>query len=288
MSAMRVLVLGAGGMLGAAVVPALAQAGFAVTAAARRPLPAPPGGAVLDSGDLRDAAGLHRLIDAAAPDAVVNCAGLVKQRAEAGDPLAAIETNALLPHRLAALCAARGARLLHIGTDCVFSGEPDGRRGPQGYRENDPPDPQDLYGRSKLLGEVAGPGCLTLRMSLIGREPAGSRLGLVEWFLGADGPLRGFSRALFTGLTTPVAARLIAQVLRDHAALDGLWHVAAAPISKLDLLCAMRDRARPGVPIEACDTPVIDRRLDGGAFAARTGWAAPGWDSMLDEMLGRP
>ena len=285
---MRVLVLGAGGMLGSAVVPALAAQGFQVAAAARRPVAVPLGAAFLPCGDLRDAGALRRVVDDAAPDAVVNCAGLVKQRPEAEDAIAAIETNALLPHRLGALCAARGARLLHIGTDCVFSGAPGGSRGAAGYREGDPPDPPDVYGRSKLLGEVTGAGCLTLRMSLIGREAGGARFGLVEWFLGAEGPLRGFSRALFTGLTTPVAARLIARVLRDHADLHGLWHVAADPISKLGLLCAMRDRARPGLAILATDTPVIDRRLDGSAFAAATGWAAPGWDTMLDELLGRP
>lgn len=284
---MRVLVLGAGGMLGSAVVPALAAAGFAVTAAARRPVPMPAGAGFLPCGDLRDAEVVRRLVDAVAPDALVNCAGLIKQRAEAEDTIAAIETNALLPHRLAALCTARGVRLLHIGTDCVFSGGPGGQRGEAGYREADPPDPQDLYGRSKLLGEVTGAGCLTLRMSLIGREPAGSHLGLVEWFLAAEGPVRGFSRALFTGLTTHVAARLIAHVLREHPDLQGLWHVAAAPISKLDLLLALRDRARPGLPVTASDTPAIDRRLDGSAFAARTGWSAPGWNAMLDEMLER-
>ncbi len=284
---MRVLVLGAGGMLGSAVVPVLAAAGFAVTAAARRPVPMPGGAGFLPCGDLRDADAVRRVIEAAVPDTLVNCAGLIKQRAEAEDTIAAIETNALLPHRLAALCTARGVRLLHVGTDCVFSGRPDGQRGAAGYRETDPPDPQDLYGRSKLLGEVTGAGCLTLRMSLIGREPAGSRLGLVEWFLGAEGPVRGFSRALFTGLTTPVAARLIARTLREHPDLQGLWHVAAAPISKLDLLLALRDRARPGLPVTASDTPAIDRRLDGGAFAARTGWSAPGWNAMLDEMFGR-
>jgi dTDP-4-dehydrorhamnose reductase len=123
-------------------------------------------------------------------------------------------------------------------------------------------------------------------MSLIGREPAGSRLGLVEWFLGAEGTVRGFSRAVFTGLTTPVAARLIAALLRDHPDLQGLWHVAAAPVTKYDLLLGLRDRTRPGLPIQASDTPVVDRRLDGGAFARRTGWVAPGWDSMLDEILG--
>ena len=132
------------------------------------------------------------------------------------------------------------------------------------------------------------PGCLTLRMSLIGREPSGSRSGLVEWFLAAAEPVRGYAAALFTGVTTPVAARLIAVVLRQQPMLDGVWHAAAAPISKLDLLRALAERARPGLAIEAVAEPVIDRRLDGTAMAERLGWTAPPWRAMLDEMLGPP
>lgn len=287
MSPRRVLVLGAGGMLGTAMVAELAGQHITTIAAARRALTALPEGALAAPAvDLRDAAALARLCEAAAPDAIVNCAGLIKQRPDAADPIASIEVNALLPHRLAALCAARGMRLIHISTDCVFSGAPDGHRGPDGYREGDPPDPADLYGRSKLLGETTAPGCLTLRMSLIGREAAPSRYGLVEWFLAAPSPVQGYQRALFSGLTTPVAARLIARLLCDAPALHGLWHAAAQPISKLDLLRAMRDRARPEIDVEPVPGPAIDRRLDGAALRAATGWSAPGWDAMLDGILG--
>lgn len=279
------LVLGSSGMLGSAVVPELATQGFAVTACARRPLGIPADVTFLPCGDLRETESIEKALDGAMPNAVVNCAGLVKQRASAQDAIASIEMNALLPHRLASMCAARGVRLVQIGTDCVFSGDPDGRRGALGYREGDPNDPVDVYGRSKLLGEVAGPGCVTLRMSLIGRETNGSRQGLLEWFLGAQGPVVGFSHAVFTGVTTRVAARLIATVLRDHAELSGIWHASAAPISKLDLLRCLRDRMRPRLKIEISAKPVIDRRLDGSAFTARTGWIAPGWGDMLDEII---
>ena len=286
-SATRVLVLGGSGMLGQVVVRQLIDDGFAVTAATRGVIYAPAEGAAWLAGDdLRDPAATEQLFAKAAPDVVVNCAGLVKQRLEAADPVATIAMNASLPHRLAALCSAAGARLIHIGTDCVFSGAPQGQRGPAGYREADPADPGDLYGRSKLLGEAAGPGSLTLRMSLIGREPHGLRLGLVEWFLAAKPPVQGYSQALFTGLTCPVAARLISLVIREHPDLDGLWHAAADPISKLDLLYALRDRARPNLLIDAAPGPPIDRRLDGTALFQRIGWRAPDWPTMLDELLG--
>src|SRR6185503_15884533 len=98
------------------------------------------------------------------PDAVVNAAGVVKQRGEAAEAIPSIEINALFPHRLAVACGELGAYLIHYSTDCVFSG----RTG--NYSESDMPDPVDLYGRSKLLGEVSGPGCLTLRTSMIGLQ----------------------------------------------------------------------------------------------------------------------
>ena len=108
------------------------------------------------------------------PVALSVSAVLAKEREAAKDAASAIAINALFPHLLAGLCRERGARLLHFSTDCVFSG----RCGP--YSESDPSDAEDLYGRTKFLGEVGGVGCLTIRSSIIGREIAG-RTGLLEW-----------------------------------------------------------------------------------------------------------
>ena len=162
---------------------------------------------------------------------VVNCIGIVKQLAAAKDPIPSITVNALFPHRLAQLRRAAGARLIHLSTDCVFSGT---KRTP--YTEVDNPDPVDLYGRTKLLGEVAGPDCLTPRTSIIGRELR-NRTGLIEWFLGSrGGSVRGFAGVLYTGLTTTVLARLIGDLLEQHPQLEGVYQVAAESISKYDLL----------------------------------------------------
>lgn len=285
MTASRVLVLGASGMLGSAVASRLADEGFDVVAAARRLVALPAAASILPMADLAMGDELDRVLTAASAEAVVNCTGLVKQRDAGGDPVAAIAINALLPQRIAASCRQRRIRLIHNSTDCVFSGSPSGTRGSGGYREADPPDATDLYGRSKLLGEVGGPGCLTLRMSLIGREPAGTRQGLVEWFLSAPEPVRGYSGALFTGMTASTAACLIARLLREQPQLHGVWHAAAEPISKLDLLHAIAARVRPSLAIEPIAEPVVDRRLDGTALAARTGWTAPSWPQMLDELF---
>jgi dTDP-4-dehydrorhamnose reductase len=220
---------------------------------------------------------IEALLDRVRPEAVVNAVGLVKQRPEAEDTIAVIETNALLPHRLAAACTRRGARLVHFSTDCVFSGE----RGR--YSEEDRPDPVDTYGRTKLLGEVGAPH-LTLRSSIIGLE-LGRAQGLVEWFLASRGRIRGYRRALWSGLTTAEMARLVGRLLVDHRSLAGLWHVAAEPIDKHALLTRLaRELGRDDVAIEPVDEPSCDRSLDGSAFAAATGYRAPSWDEMLREL----
>jgi dTDP-4-dehydrorhamnose reductase len=218
-----------------------------------------------------------RAIGQTQPDAVVNCIGIVKQLAGAKDPILSIEVNSLFPHRLSLLAREAGARLLHISTDCVFSGI----RG--NYSESDVPDPIDLYGRSKLLGEVADAPALTLRTSIIGRELHDGH-GLVEWFLAQDGPVRGFRRASFSGLTTAALARLIGDVLEAQPDLTGLWHVAAEPITKFDLLHLLRDAHGLETEIEPDDDFFCDRTLDGTPFRERTGLTTPPWPEMIAEL----
>ena len=213
------------------------------------------------------------------PQAVVNGVGIVKQRALARDAIPSLEVNALFPHRLAVLCRAVSARLIHLSTDCVFSG----RRG--GYREGDSTDAEDLYGRTKHLGEVGQTGSLTLRSSIIGLE-LDRKTSLVEWFLAQERPIRGYRRAIYSGLTTAEMSRLIERLLREHPDLSGVWHVASAPISKYDLLTILAGKLESRGPIEPDETLACDRSLDGSAFAHATGYAAPGWDAMLAELAG--
>lgn len=212
------------------------------------------------------------------PDIVLNCVGLVKQRPEATDTMLAIKINALLPHRLARACDEIGAKLVHLSTDCVFSG----RRG--NYAETDLPDPVDTYGRSKLLGELTEPPHLTLRTSMIGPQIEGQE-GLVAWFLAQRGrAVKGYTRAIFSGLTTAALSRIIGEILGAHPSLSGLYHLAAAPISKHDLLTRLAARLGWQDPIEPVDTPAIDRSLDGQKLIRTTGIKVPSWDEMLDEL----
>jgi len=222
---------------------------------------------------------VERAIDEVDPEVVVNCIGIVKQADAARDPVASIAINSLFPHRLAALCRARGTRLIHVSTDCVFSG----RRGR--YSESDLPDPVDLYGRSKLLGEVDDGAGLTIRTSIIGRELAGSN-GLLEWFLGETGTVCGFRLAIFSGLTTPALARVIAAIVAEHRTLTGVRHVASEPITKFDLLCMLKDAYGHGVDVVPDDDVVCDRSLDGARFEQDTAIQIDPWARMLAELAG--
>jgi len=233
--------------------------------------------------DAMDFATVEAALREVRPDAVVNCVGLVKQHAQARDPVPCVALNALFPHQLARCCQKTGARLLHVSTDCVFSG----RKG--SYSEQDIPDAQDLYGRSKLLGEVHGDTCLTLRTSIIGRELRSSQ-GLLEWFLAAaaGGEVNGFTRAVFSGFPTIVLAAIIAGILERHAQLRGLVHVASAPISKYELLKLLARAYGIETRIVPRDEPVIDRSLDGSLFCSRTGFEPPGWEAMTTRMAADP
>ncbi len=279
----KVLVLGASGMLGNAVLRLFAQsAGFeafgsARSAAVLQRLPQALRERVVCGIDVENTDSLMALFARLQPDVVINCVGLVKQLAEADDPLQAIPINALLPHRVARLCQVAGARFVHISTDCVFSGA----RGM--YREDDPCDAQDLYGRSKHLGEVDGPTAVTLRTSIIGHELASAH-GLVGWFLAQGGPVRGFTRAIFSGLPTVELARVIRDHVLPRPRLHGLYHVSAAPIAKYELLRLVAQAYGRAHQITPDDRLVIDRSLDSTRFRQLTGYVPPTWPELVRTM----
>jgi dTDP-4-dehydrorhamnose reductase len=212
------------------------------------------------------------------PELVINCIGIVKQDAGAKDPVTSITVNSLFPQRLSQLCSQTNTRVIHLSTDCVFSG----RKG--NYAEVDAPDAEDLYGRTKLLGEVTGEGCLTIRTSMIGRELQGAH-GLLEWFLSQRGQrVRGFKRAIFSGFTTLALAELVAEVAIDHPKISGVWHMASEPISKFDLLSLIKQTYGLDTEIEPDETFECDRSLNGSRFGAATGIKAPGWQDMIQRM----
>ncbi len=283
---MKVLVLGGEGMLGHKVYQVLAarfDASVTVRSASPvlRTLPVFAGarpGAVIAGVDAFNPDSLVRALACSKPDVVVNCIGIVKQLPEAHDPVLSLTLNALLPHRLADLCAVNGARLIHISTDCVFSG----RKG--FYTETDPPDADDLYGRSKLLGEVDRAGALTLRTSIFGRDFL-KNTALLEWFLTQrGGVVQGYRRAIFSGFPTASIATILGDIIERHPGLSGLYHLASPPISKLDLLLRIREALGVEIRIEPADGPPCDRSLNGARFVEATGYRIPGWDELMAEL----
>jgi len=278
-----VLVLGAAGMLGNAMLRLFADSpeyeawGSVRSTGSMRLLPAKLKDRVIAGVDVENFDSLASLLATVRPGVLINCIGLVKQLSEADDPLQAIPINALLPHRLARLCQLVGARLVHVSTDCVF----DGRKGM--YREEDPADAQDLYGRSKHLGEVDYPNAVTLRTSIIGHELASSH-GLVGWFLAQEGPVRGFTRAVFSGLPTVELARVIRDRVLPRPDLHGLYHVSAEPIAKYELLKLVAAAYGRNNMIAPDDKLVIDRSLDSTRFRQLTGYTPPAWPQLVQSM----
>lgn|SRR4051812_5942737 len=228
--------------------------------------------------DIDDLGTLARVLEQRRPDVVINCIGLVKQLSAASDPVMAIEINALLPHRLARLCAQTGSRLIHFSTDCVF----DGKKGH--YQESDPSNATDLYGRSKLLGEVDYSNAITLRTSIIGREMSGSH-GLVDWFLSESGPIKGYRRAIFSGLTTNEMARVVAEYVIPRPQLHGVYQVASDPIDKYTLLQLINARLEKPKVIVEDEAVAIDRSLDATRFNAETGYKPPDWEIQVKDMM---
>lgn len=211
------------------------------------------------------------------PEIVVNCIGVIKQTPEAQDPLTTITVNALLPHRIALLCSAIGARMIHVSTDCVFDGEKGN------YTESDIPNAMDFYGRTKFLGEVTYPHCVTLRTSIIGHELKG-KYGLVEWFLSQKEKVQGYKNVFFSGFPTVELARIIADYVLPHSELTGLYHVSANPISKYELLTLIKDQYDKKLTIEPEDSIKLDRSLDSSRFRMLTGYTPPNWLELVDRM----
>ncbi|HJD56022.1 MAG TPA: SDR family oxidoreductase [Rickettsia endosymbiont of Pyrocoelia pectoralis] len=227
--------------------------------------------------DVENHDSLVEVLNKVKPDVVINCIGLVKQIADANEPLKALPINSLLPHRLARLCELAKARFIHISTDCVFSG----KKG--NYKENDFSDCYDLYGRSKYLGEVDYPHAITLRTSIIGHELGGNR-SLINWFLSSEGSVKGFEKAIYSGFPTVELARIIKDFVLPNKELHGLYHVASSPINKLELIKLVAEIYKKEIEIIPSDELVIDRSLDATRFNEVTGYTPPKWRELVKRM----
>lgn len=282
---MRILILGGDGMLGHSFFTHLNEAklNHDVRVTLRQDLSSYRGCGLFTyenafAGiDVRSTNRLSEVFAEFRPEVVVNCVGIVKQRPAARESIPSLELNALLPHRLAVLCKGMGARLVHLSTDCVFSG----KKG--NYQETEPSDAEDLYGKTKFLGEVHESHCLTIRTSSVGPE-LGSNKGLLGWFLTQRGPVKGFTNAIYTGLTTPELGKVLELFLFKHPEASGLYQVSGDPINKFDLLMLFKEKLKHDIEIVPDDTFRCDRSLDSSRFRREFGYAPPTWETMVESL----
>ena len=276
---MRVLIFGGNGMLGHRLCRLLSERMdlWATFREAPKTYEFLPADRRVDHVSVEDKGRVKDVLDTVKPEAVVNATGIVKQRDEAKQAVPSVSINALFPHQLADLCVERGVRVIQVSTDCVFSG----MRG--NYTELDNPDPADLYGRSKLLGELNRPGTLTLRSSIVGWQ-LNTFSSLLSWFALQRGKhIKGYRKAIYSGFSTTVLAQLIGDILLTRPDLSGLYQVASSPISKYDLLAQLRDLLGwKDLIIDPEDNFFCDRSLSGARFSSVTGWHSPSWTTMLE------
>jgi dTDP-4-dehydrorhamnose reductase len=282
-SKMKILVLGISGMLGNGIFRKLStfkDCKVYGTLRSASNLPAFKNDLhknIITEVDVENFYSLIDLFSKIKPDVVINCIGLVKQIEDSGNILRALPINSLLPHRLAKMLSLSGTRFIHISTDCVFSGT----KGM--YKETDIPDAIDIYGLTKLMGEVTYENTVTLRTSIIGHEIKTNR-SLVNWFLAQEGVVKGFSRAIFSGLPTVELAEIIHRYIIPNKNLTGLYHISANPIDKFSLLKIIAKVYKKNITIEEDKTFVIDRSLDSSRFRDLTGFCPSSWDNLIVSM----
>jgi len=269
-----VLVLGATGMLGHKMVQVLSN-DFEVYGTTRSASNNPRiiGGVKADNME-----SVRCAVKESAPKVIVNCIGIIKQLPEANDPLTALSINSIFPHKLARVCRQHNIQLIHASSDCVFSGK-------KGYyTEDDQSDAEDLYGRSKYLGEVYYPGCLTIRTSIIGRE-LNSKNGLVEWFLSNEGKtVCGYTNVIFSGLTTLELSRVVGNIIKSFPDLTGLYQVASEPITKFSLLKLIKSEYKANIQIDVEANIFNNRSLISSKFIKETHIKVPSWEKMIKDM----
>lgn len=258
---MNVLILGAQGMAGHLAAEYWLRSTEGRIVAAVRPgrkpgnrLPADPR-VIVETLDLRDFRQVESVVERHKPDVILNMAGVLKRFADER-PLEAYLINGLLPRWLVSLGDRHGSRLIHVSTDCVFSGD----RGL--YREDDKPDGRTVYARTKALGEVRRAGHLTIRASIIGPDDNPNGIGLMKWFLSCKGEVAGYVHVPWNGITTLELAKA-AVWFASRPEIGGLVHLASpSAVSKHDLLLLMsRLFRKDDVTVVRAQTPVLDRTL---------------------------
>ena len=268
---MKILVLGAFGMAGHTVALYFKEQGYEVHAFARRPFPY----CMWIQGDAFDIENLKTIVTSGRYDVVINCIGLLNQFAESA-PEKAIYINSYLPHLIVSWLKDTSTRFIQMSTDCVFAGN----TGP--YDEESFPDGKSYYDRTKALGEVNDDKNLTFRNSIIGPDINENGIGLFHWFMQQNGSINGFTKAIWTGVTTLTLAKAMECAIRTD--LSGLYNlVNNDSINKYDLLCLFNQYFRNNeLTIKQSDKLVLDKTL----LCKRTDFdfVVPSYEQMIIEM----
>jgi dTDP-4-dehydrorhamnose reductase len=279
---LKILILGASGLLGGACFQKFNEQASLNVVGTFRSLPnqdklkqAPENYYLLT--DVLNVELLRRLFDNIEPDVVINCISLNKTTLNQGNPIDIIPLYSLLPHILANMCSHFSARLIQISSDGVFSGD----RGE--YSEDDRPDATDIYGRSKLLGEVVAQNCITLRTSMIGHGVKPHN-GLVNWFLAQNESCKGYPHVIFSGFPVLELAQIIRDFVLTQPELTGIYHIASDPISKYELLLLIAEVYGSSVSLLKDSSIKINRSLNAKRFRLGTGYIPPGWPHLINTM----
>lgn len=227
-------------------------------------------------GDARDLPLVEKTVKDGEYDAIINCIGILNQFAQE-DPEAAVFLNSYLPHYLEKVTAGTDTQVIHMSTDCVFSGEKGG------YPEDALRDGRTFYDRSKALGELEDEKNLTLRNSIVGPDINENGIGLLNWFMKQQGPVQGYRKAIWTGQTTLQLAKTMEAAAKMRA--HGLYNmVPQKPINKYDLLCLFnRELRREPIEIIPQDTFTADKSLVRTRYEGFN-YEVPDYETMVREL----
>lgn len=280
---MKILILGASGMLGSAVFNILSENkslkvfGTIRSTKSKKQFNYRIAKKLFKVSDITKLAKLIKVFEKIKPDIVINCISLEKKLLKKNDPLMMIQTYSIFPHLLSKLSKEYGARLIQISTDGVFSG----KKG--NYTEYDKPDPDDIYGRTKHLGELVEKHTITIRTSIIGHELI-TKNGLVEWFLSQKKQCECFGNAIFSGFPAVVLAEIIRDYIITNNQLNGIYHIASKPISKCKLLTLIAKEYGLKIKLINNNKIKINRSLNADRFNAATGYIFPDWKELIKSM----
>jgi len=212
------------------------------------------------------------------PDIIINAIGVTIRRGAKKKISDTIYLNSLFPHQLSNWALAFKKRLIHFSTDCVFSGSEGS------YLEDATPDALDYYGKTKGLGEVNSKSSLTIRSSMIGPELF-NKTELFEWIINnKEKEINGFSRVMYSGVTSVYMAKLVADLIDNHKNLSGIYNVASKPISKFELLHLINDNFDLGLIINDDKTVISNKTLNASKIEKEIGLQPPSWDELIFEL----